>query len=48
MFDFEKTRLWRESLGRTTTRHTHRKERERLRAALFQLCLDERRHNTRR
>ena len=35
MFDFEKTRLWRESLGRTTTRHTHRKERERLRAACF-------------
>jgi hypothetical protein len=35
MFDFEKTRLWRESLGRTTTRHTHRKERDRLRAAFF-------------
>jgi hypothetical protein len=35
MFDFEKTRLWRGSLGRTTTRHTHRKERERLRAAFF-------------
>ena len=33
MFDFEKTRLWSESLGRTTTRHTHRKDRERLRAA---------------
>lgn len=35
MFDFEKTRLWRASLGRPTRRDTHRKERERLRAAFF-------------
>ncbi len=35
MFNFEKTRLWRESLGRSTRRDTHRQERERLRAAFF-------------
>src|ERR1700730_15003180 len=35
MFNFEKRRLWRASLGRPTQRDTHRKERERLRAAFF-------------
>src|ERR1700730_71196 len=35
MFNFEKRRLWRAALGRPTQRDTHRKERERLRAAFF-------------
>jgi len=35
MFDFEKTRLWKTSLGRRTRKDPHERQRERLRSAFF-------------